>query len=382
MTTDTLERPKSDTAAAIVVTRDFLLTGMRAARAVIEGGSTIPVLSNLLFEAEGERLRLSGTNMEMLWSFDVPCECAGRAAFTVEARKVVDAVNTMRPGDITVMASDSWVTLKQKGSTRKLPTIPADLFPPIRVGDPLAEFSMPAAQLLTMLDATYPAAGQDEKRFDLHGVHIHADGDALAAVATDTYRLARVRMPLPDSAADMPPIIIALGSVKHMRSLLAAATADQMVTIRVTDKKLDITLGRQRFVAMLVEATFPQYKRIIPTPGDRQLLVHSAELLRGVRAAAVLTDGRTRGIVLSLDREGCVASGGATTGAEAVEPIDAEWASDPIRLGVNSEYAVAALQAFGDACQLQIDVRDEIMPMLIRSPDKPEITALLTPMRA
>jgi DNA polymerase-3 subunit beta len=376
-----LDRPVA-TEATITVDRDALVAGISKIKQVVDAKHKVPVLQNLHFLADHDMMTVSGTDMDMLFAVDLPCHTSAPIAFTVSAALLAAATDTMRPGEITMVRSAGIVQLKAKGSTRRLPTLGADGFPAISAGDALSEFDIDGAQLLAMLEGTQACACSDEARFFMHGVHLHAIGNQIAAAATDGHRMAQVVAPIPVGANSMPPVTITMKGVRLMMSLLADPKPDGTVHVSITDKKIQILRGRYRLIAKLAEGGFPDYRRFIPTGNGQRFAVHAAELNRCIRAAAALTDGKTRGIRLDLGPDGCTASGIASEGQSAVEPIDGEYGPGTIRIGVNSSYAIDALKSFGDTSQLEIDILGDAVPMLIRSPDRPAVTVVMGLMRA
>jgi hypothetical protein len=237
-------------------------------------------------------------------------------------------------------------------------------------------------QSLSIFDATALAISTEETRYYLNGVFFHAPDGHLCAVSTDGHRLSRMTVPLPDGAAEMPDIIVARKSVRELRRLLATIDPTAAVPLEIGTGKMNVQIGGTRLVAKLIDGTFPDYTRVIPTENGKLLTVHSTEWVRCIRAASAVCTERTRAIRLDLSSDGCQAVGQSTEGGNALEPIDADFSDKTmLQIGVNSRYAADVGAMFGEAATLKFAFADMAAPILITSDDKPALTAVLMPMR-
>jgi DNA polymerase-3 subunit beta len=353
--TETMERPGKGkgkapaSGAGFAIERDSFLAAISTTKAVVEARNTIPILSNL--------------------------------AITADAARLASAVETLRPGTVQVALGGGELMITQGSSRRRLPTLPAEDFPMIQVGDTVSRFEMPAGVLLSMLNATALSISTEEMRYYLNGVFFHVDRKTLRAASTDGHRLTRVIAELPAGAADMPNIIVARKSVREMRRLLEAVDAKAIIPIEIGNMKLQVRIGNVRLVAKLIDGTFPDYSRTIPTANGKILTVHSAEWARCMRAAIAVCSERTRVVRLNLSERGSEAIGQSPEGGDAMEPIDAEFGPGDLEIGLNGRYAMDLAAVFGDAATLKLAFADPVAPILITSDDKPALTAVLMPMR-
>jgi DNA polymerase III subunit beta len=383
--TETLERPAPGTTGkpSLNIERDTLLAAIRAVGQVVETRNTIPIVSNLLLEASDGTLRIRGTDLDMLAEIEIDATVFGPFATTADAGRLQSAVETMRPGLIAASLDHGVLLLTQRRANRRLPTLPADQFPVIQLGNVEASFEIGAQVLLGLLDATQGSISTEELRYYLNGVFLHAPaGERLVAASTDGHRLSRAIADLPEGAASMPDIILARKGVNLIRRLLGDAEEGDHVPVQVTATKLEVRHGRFRLVAKLIDGTFPDYTRVIPYAKDRRLEVHSAEWARAMKAAAAVMNQRTRGVRLDLDAAEVKAIGSSPEGGQAVEPLDASYEGPALTIGVNAAYAAGISDMFGEAATLRLDFSDAAGPILITSPDRPALTAVLMPMHA
>ena len=386
--TDTLERPKAKDApqasSAVTIDRDRLLAAVRTVGQVVEARNTIPILSNLLLVADADVLRISGTDLNMMVTVEAPCSTAGGLATTVAEATLKGAIDTLRPGAVELFFDDAdrRLVLKQGRAIRRLPTIPADDFPPLSLDGADAEFELPAGDLLAILAPPSVSMSTEEKvRSYLCGVFLHiVDGRTLVADATDGFGMVRVQAPLPAGAANLPDVILSRKTINIVKRLLDAG--ERSVKVRASETKVAFAIGELTLTAKVVEGTFPDIGRVIPQANGSVLRVHGAELRRCITAAAALaqSSGSARGIRLKLSREDCQTR---ITSPEAavVDPLDGDFDAEPIEVGLNSRLAIPLIQIFGDTAQLEVRLQDPATPILFTSPDKPAITAVLMTMR-
>ena len=381
MVTDTLERPAAAD-ALLTIDRDILFGAIRAISQVVEARNTIPILSNLLFDTKGERLRIAGTDLDILFEVQIECDCAGVEPFTVEASRLTAAVDTLRPGAIVFERENGWVTLKQKASRRKLPIIPAEDFPTSALGTISTTFAMDASELLWIFNSVQSSISTEAARYYLCGIFFDVEGGDLVAAATDGNRMIQARKPCPVGAEGMAGFTLPTKAVRLLRSLLDNAEDGQQVEINVTDRKFEIRQGSFRLDSKLIDGAYPDYRRVIPWGNDKRLKVHSAEMIRGLRAAAAAVDGRARGVRINMSKSECMISGFNADGSRSIEPLEADYDSDEFQIGINAQYAQQTVAAFGEAAQMEIDMLDATGAILLRSPDRPGLLAVIMPMRA
>jgi DNA polymerase-3 subunit beta len=387
--TETLERPSQarekravDAPLTFRVVREDLLAAIRAVSQVVESRVTIPILANLLVASEDGAIVIRGTDLNMMAEIRLPCEVGAQFATTVDQAGLQSAVETMRPGAVIeamLADEDRRLVLKHGRAVRNLPTLPPSDFPPMVLDSPDAEFEMEARILRNLLDAAAPAMSTEEAaRPYLCGVYLHApDMDSFRAIGLDGSQMVRASAPQPHGAGGMPGVIVSRKTVGLFRRVLDAHS-DSQLRFRVDAKKVEILVGRMRLTSKVVEGTFPPYDRMIPAGNDKILKVHSAELRRCITATAALAEsrGKARVIILELGPDECQARAASTAGA-VVDPLDGEFPHEAMSIGLNERLAGPLVGVFGEAAQLEVAIDAPNKPVVITSPDKPGITAVL-----
>ncbi len=261
------------------IERATLLRCLSHVQSVVERRNTIPILSNVLIEASADgtvKIMATDLDLQVVESIAaVSVESAG--AITVSAHLLFDIARKLPEGSqVGLEAADNRMTVKAGRSRFQLPTLPRDDFPVIVEGDLPTSFELPAEVLAELIDKTRFAISTEETRYYLNGIFLHVaedDAPVLKAAATDGHRLARYTLARPDGAEGMPDVIVPRKAVGELRKLLDEAL-DGNVEIDLSASKIRFTLGGEGGVVLtskLIDGTFPDYSRVIPTGNDKLL---------------------------------------------------------------------------------------------------------------
>jgi DNA polymerase-3 subunit beta len=367
------------------IERSTLLKCLSHVQSVVERRNTIPILSNVLIDAAGDgTLRVMATDLdlqvvEMLSSVSV--ETPG--AITVSAHLLFDIARKLPEGSqVSLEAADNRLTIKAGRSRFQLPTLPRDDFPVIVEGELPTSFEIPAATLAELIDHTRFAISTEETRYYLNGIFFHVTDDELKAAATDGHRLARFTLKRPDGAEGMPDVIVPRKCVGELRKLLEEAP-ESNVEIDLSASKIRFTLGGENGVVLtskLIDGTFPDYTRVIPTGNDKLLKLDPKSFFEGVDRVATIATEKTRAVKISLDKDRVTLSVTSPDNGTAAEELPANYQSDGIEIGFNANYLKDILgQIEGDSVELHL--ADAGAPTLIRQDEKSPALFVLMPMR-
>lgn len=371
----------------IMIERDALLGAVQHVVGAVPSRSTIPVLLNMLIEAEGSELRATGTDLDIYVTQRAEMEpIAEPFTTTISAIKLLAAAQSLKPGKVKIeRGSGGTVTLRQGRSVRTMATIAATDFPKPQEEAQRCSFTLPASALLRMLAVPSHAASTEETRYYLNGVYIHVVDGEMRAAATDGLRLVRASMSMPDGADGLAKegIIVPLKTIKLLTKALGKA--DSAVQVSIADRRMSFAFGNTHVVSKLVEGTFPAYDRVIPIDGMHVLRIARDALIEPVAAvqAIVSAEGedRSRAVAVSLGArdEDHEVSARDTSGALASEPLDAEVEGAPIRIGFNGQFLVGLAGLFAESGRLTLRVADVRAAMKITSDKDPDLIAVLMP---
>ena len=369
------------------IERATLLRCLSHVQSVVERRNTIPILSNVLIEAEGDNsLRVMATDLDLQVIEHMEANVDSAGAITVSAHLLFDIARKLPEGSqVSLEAAENRMAIKAGRSRFSLPTLPRDDFPVIVEGDLPTSFELPAKTFADLIDRTRFAISTEETRYYLNGIFFHVSDDnepVLRAAATDGHRLARFTLPRPDGAEGMPDVIVPRKAVAELRKLLEEKM-DGNVQIDLSASKVRFTLGGEGGVVLtskLIDGTFPDYSRVIPTGNDKLLKLDPKSFHEGVDRVATIATEKTRAVKMGLDRDKVTLTVTSPDNGTATEEVPAEYSSDGFEIGFNAGYLKDILNQI-DADTVEIHLADAGAPTLIRKDENSPALYVLMPMR-
>ena len=289
------------------IERATLLKGLSHVQSVVERRNTIPILSNVLIEATGDgTLKLMATDLDLQINESIAAQVAQPGATTVSAHTLFDIARKLPDGaQVELTAAEQRMTIVAGRARFSLGTLPRDDFPVIAEGELPTQFELPAETLKQIIDKTRFAISTEETRYYLNGIFLHVSDDGgsavLKAAATDGHRLARVTVPRPDGAEGMPDVIVPRKCIAELRKLLDEV--DGSVGVSLSGSKIRFDLGQALLTSKLIDGTFPDYSRVIPTANDKILKIDPRSFAEGVDRVSTIATEKTRAVKMALDRD-------------------------------------------------------------------------------
>jgi DNA polymerase III subunit beta len=365
------------------IERATLLRSLAHVQSVVERRNTIPILSNVLLEATAEGgIRLMATDLDLQIVETVEAAVDQPGATTVSAHTLFDIVRKLPEGSqVQLSAAEGKMAINAGRARFNLQTLPRDDFPVIAEGELPTKFELPAATLRQIIDKTRFAISTEETRYYLNGIFFHVSDEAqpvLKAAATDGHRLARVTVPRPDGAEGMPDIIVPRKCVAEIRKLLEEV--DGTVAVSLSNTKVRFDLGTAILTSKLIDGTFPDYSRVIPTGNDKMLKLDPKSFMEGVDRVSTIASEKTRAVKMALDRDKITLSVTSPENGTASEEVPGDYAAQGFEIGFNARYLMDILhQIDGDV--VEVHLADAAAPTLIRENDKAAALYVLMPMR-
>ena len=233
-----------------------------------------------------------------------------------------------------------------------------------------------------MIDRTRFAISTEETRYYLNGIYLHAtkadEVPVIRAVATDGHRLARVEMVLPEGAAGIPGIIIPRKTVLELRKLVDES--EEEVQIGLSETKIRVTIGEAALTSKLIDGTFPDYDRVIPSNNDKTLEVECKPFAEAVDRVSTISTEKSRAVKLSIENGSLVLSATSPENGTAVEELEVRYLASPLEIGFNSRYLLDITEQIeGDGAQFVMS--DAGSPTIVRDRDDASALYVLMPMR-
>ncbi|QQA43000.1 DNA polymerase III subunit beta [Pelagovum pacificum] len=325
------------------IERGALLKAVAQAQSVVERRNTIPILANVLIEAEGEAVQFRATDLDIEVVDRAPAQVERAGATTVSAVTLNEIVRKLPDGALVTLSEDGAsgrLQIMAGRSNFSLATLPREDFPVMASSEYTTNFACPAPVLRRLFDKSKFAISTEETRYYLNGVYMHiAEGDGgrvLRCVATDGHRLARIDAELPASAEDMPGVIVPRKTVGELRKLL---DDDEMeIAVSVSETKIRFATPDITLTSKVIDGTFPDYSRVIPSGNTRKLEVDASEFAKAVDRVATVSSERSRAVKLSLDEDRLVLSVNAPDSGNAEEELAVAYADEKLDIGFNAKY--------------------------------------------
>jgi DNA polymerase-3 subunit beta len=362
------------------IERAVLLKSLGHVQSVVERRNTIPILSNVLIEArEDGSLRLMATDLDLQVDESVPANVSQAGATTVSAHTFFDIVRKLPEGSqVELSAAEGKMQVIAGRSRFNLSTLPRDDFPVIAEGDLPTRFELPAATLREIIEKTRFAISSEETRYYLMGIFFHVVDEQMRAAATDGHRLARVTIGRPDGAEGMPDVIVPRKAVNELYRLLEEL--EGTVEISLSPTKIRFGLGSAILTSKLIDGTFPDYNRVIPTANDKLLKLDPKSFAQGVDRVSTIASEKTRAVKMAVDRDKVTLSVTSPENGVATEEVPADYGSDGLEIGFNAKYLLDILGEI-DGDTVEVHLADAAAPTLLRENDKSNALYVLMPMR-
>jgi DNA polymerase-3 subunit beta len=362
------------------IERAVLLKSLGHVQSVVERRNTIPILSNVLIEArEDGSIRLMATDLDLQVDESVPANVAQPGATTVSAHTLFDIVRKLPEGSqVELTAAEGKMQVVAGRSRFNLSTLPRDDFPVIAEGELPTKFELPAGTLRQIIEKTRFAISSEETRYYLMGIFLHLVDDQLRAAATDGHRLARVTVSKPDGADGMPDVIVPRKAVQELYRLLEEL--EGTVEISMSPTKIRFGLGSAILTSKLIDGTFPDYNRVIPTANDKLLKLDPKSFSAGVDRVSTIASEKTRAVKMSVDRDKVTLSVTSPENGIATEELAADYGADGLEIGFNARYLLDILSEI-DGDTVEVHLADAAAPTLLRENDKSNALYVLMPMR-
>lgn len=350
----------------LTLERQPLLRALGIAHRIVERRNTIPILSNILFQADAGALLIKATDLDIEVSLSLACDVESPGSTTVPGHLFHDIVRKVPDGAMIALevTQHGQITVRSGRSRFTLQTLPSVDYPDITHGTMPCVFDVPSANLKRLIDKTQFAVSTEETRYYLNGIFVHMrvadNAPVLRAAATDGHRLAQSSAPMPPTTApgaatgELPDMIWPRKSVGEIHRILESC--GDTVRISCSTTKIKIEAGDVTLVSKLIDGTFPDYHRVIPTGNSKRLVVSKAALSAMLDRVTTLSSERGRIVRINLQDGRMTASVNNPDAGLSSDEIDVSYDDAPLTIGFNSRYMLDILAAItGDEVLMKFD---------------------------
>lgn len=369
----------------VTIEQAALLKALGHVYRVVERRNTIPILSNVLIRTDEQKLWLKATDLDIEVTEVIDAEVAMAGTTTVPAHVLHDIVRKLPDGaqvSLEQTGDGAQLMLRSGRSRFTLQSLPSTDFPDLAAGTMTHTFSVAAPELRRLVEKTQFAVSTEETRYYLNGIYLHAvqneAGALLRAVATDGHRLAQADTPAPAGASGMPGVIVPKKTVAEVQKLLAEATGE--VQVELSTAKIRFSLGTVVFTSKLIDGTFPDYARVIPTRNDKRLTVDLSEFAKSVDRVSTISSERGRAVKLALADGKLTLSVNNPDAGQATEELAVDYEDSALEIGFNARYLLDITQQLdGDTALFKL--AEAGSPTLIQDREGAANLYVLMPMR-
>ncbi|MGI9494300.1 MAG: DNA polymerase III subunit beta [Geminicoccaceae bacterium] len=367
--------------------RAALLKSLAHVQSVVERRTTIPILSNVKLEAADNGISLTATDMDLSVVDQTEAEVIRPGSTTAAAHTLYDVVRKLPEGshiELEQSEQGAELSLRSGRAAFDLPCLPAADFPAMTDEGLEHSFSLPVSDLIRLIDRTRFAISTEETRYYLNGIFLHAieEGAAscLRSVATDGHRLARVEVALPEGATGMPGVIVPRKTVNELRKLIEELEPDALVEVALSSARIRFKVDSALLRSRLIDGTFPDYERVIPSDNDKLMVMPNAELAQSVDRVATISTDKSRAIKLAMSPGKLALTAISPDAGRATDELDVDYQSDAMEIGFNARY-ILDITGQIEGNDIELALADAGAPTLLRDPKDSSTLYVLMPMR-
>jgi DNA polymerase III subunit beta len=363
----------------VSITREKLQEGLGAVAGSIPTRSTLPVLSNLLLEAEEGGLRLSGTDLDTAVSVRVPAEVEVGGAITAPAKKLQEIARELPPAPVGLTAQGDAITITSGRSRFKLNGLAKDEFPAFPSVPFQESWAATGRQLNQLISHVSFAVSTEETRPILNGVLWELSGEEMRMVATNGHRLAKMTIGRSSGGND-GELIVHPRALQQVQKLFSG---DEEVEIARSENHLGFRGGSVQIYTRLIEGPYPNYEQVIPKDNDKVLIVDKTALTGAIRRMAIVASDQTHRIRMSLGGPMMKFSVQTPDLGEGSEELPVEYEGEPLEIGFNANYLLELLRYMPtDEVKLSFKAPERAATMEpLGNEDAPDFLCLVMPLR-
>ncbi len=344
----------------ITVSRAELLRELTAAQSVVERKTTIPILSNFLFEAMDDRLMITATDLDQSLRTSCAAKVKKPGACTIPAKKLYDYIKLLPEGEISIKLMDNhWVQIRAGRSNTKMVGMARANFPQVAEFPTTGAVKISVPSLKNMVSKTIFAISNEESRYTLNGALLVLKAESMAMVATDGHRLAHIEKlgETLEGVSGEKKTLIPRKALAELSSLLGSTDAETL-DFADDDQTLFFKVGGRVLTSRKLTGQFPNYEAVLPRDNNKFVIVRSEDLMSAIQRVAQFADERSGAIKIRLEQNELKLSSSSTDSGESEDTIETPYNYDPLVVGFNSQYLIDFLKATGNQGEVRLEFKD------------------------
>jgi DNA polymerase III subunit beta len=368
------------------INRDHFANGLAQVLNVVGSKATMPILSNVLIEAEKDQISLSTTNLDLGIRCKIKAEIKEGGSVTLPVKRLATIVRELPNVDVTFDGSPNHqVKLTSGGSTFKIMGIGKDEFPPLpEFGDEKA-YTLDQSELVSMLRSVSYAQSTDETRYILNGVYFNFRDEKLTLVATDGRRLALIAKEMEVPAANAGAIILPAKTVSELNRLLDKGTKvkinfnERRAAFQIsTDKDTSGLIDHVYLYSKVVEGNYPNYQQVVPKETHQRIKLERELLLQCVHRAQLVCSEKANSVKIKISSNLLEIFAASSDFGEAHESMAIGYNGPDLQVAFNPAFLMDPLKALTKD-EVFFEVKDEVSPGVFKTLES--FTCVIMPVR-
>jgi len=352
----------------LTISKEQIINGLQAVQNVVSTRTTLPILSNVLLRAEGDRLQFTATDLDVTIACGVEAKVKKPGATTVPVKKLFGIVRELTNLEIDLEVDDKNVCSIRSGpSFYKINGLNADEFPPIPVFKEEKKVVLSQETVKAMMKKTSFAISTDESRYVLNGIFFSLKDHKLTMVATDGRRLALVDEEVDITEQSQGEFIVPAKTVNELNRLLVDKGE---VELRYAENQASFTLKDDKgssilIVTKLIEGNYPNYRQVIPAETKERVSLVREEFLHALRRAEIMTSEKSNSVKLSFAKNKLEITANSPEVGEAKETLAINYKGPDMAIAFNPKYVIDPLNALVND-EVFIELIDELSPGVLK----------------
>jgi len=352
----------------LTISKEQIINGLQAVQNVVSTRTTLPILSNVLLRAEGERLEFTATDLDVTIACAVEAKIKKPGASTVPVKKLFGIVRELSSIDIDLEVDEkNNCSVRSGASFYKINGLSADEFPPLPKFKEDKKVVLPQETLKGMMKKTSFAISTDESRYVLNGNFISLKDHKMTMVATDGRRLALVDEEMDVSENSQGEFIVPAKAVNELNRLLQDKGE---VELRYAENQASFTLKDEKgssvlIVTKLIEGNYPNYRQVIPAETKERVALMREEFLHALRRAEIMTSEKSNSVKLSFGKNKLEITANSPEVGEAKETLAINYKGPEMAIAFNPKYIIDPLNALAND-EVFLELIDELSPGVLK----------------
>jgi DNA polymerase-3 subunit beta len=352
----------------LTITKEQIINGLQAVQNVVSSRTTLPILSNVLMRAEGERVEFTATDLDVTIACSVEAKIKKPGVSTVPVKKLFGIVRELNGNEIEIEVDEKNTCIIHCGASfYKIHGLGADEFPPLPKFKDDKKISMPQKTARAMLKKTSFAISTDESRYVLNGVFVSLKDHKMTVVATDGRRLALVDEEVEISEKSQGEFIVPAKAVNELNRLLQEKgdleikfSENQAAFKLKDDKGFSILI-----ITKLIEGNYPNYRQVIPAETKERVPLAREEFLHALRRAEIMTSEKANSVRLTFGKNNLAITANSPEVGEARESLAVNYKGKEIAIAFNAKYLIEPLNALTEN-EVFFELIDELSPGVLK----------------